>query len=277
MFDILVIIAPVLIVLIFIALGKYLVYAKRNKLIIELAKPETEQIVKQSKKLTQKENSFKFQLMQAGLIEKEYKEGKYMFILIGVIIGTIIPYFFQNVFGFLFFLIGVICILFGGKIYLMIAKSERSEKINQDLGTFLDLVNVILEAGGSLKNAFFTVSQQAKFIIDDELLKEISILEYEMTNYGTIEAYENMKKRIDSDEVHKVIDFLILSEQTGVGVKNIFTTQSTEMRQEKFYQIKGKVNTLNMYLMIVVFIFVLPAVAAFVIFPMMAGEISIGI
>jgi tight adherence protein C len=48
------------------------------------------------------------------------------------------------------------------------------------------------------------------------------------------------------------------------------------MRQEKFYKIKGKVNTLNMYLMLVIFIFILPAVGAFVIFPMMAGTINTG-
>ena len=248
----------------------------RNKMVIELSKPETEQIVRQAKSLTSKENSFKLELMRAGLVEKEYKEGKYLFILIGLIVGIVVPIFFQNIIGLIAIAAGIVCIVFGGKIYLSIAKAERIEKIEQDLGTFLDLVNVILEAGGSLKNAFFTVSTRAHNIIDKELLKEIAILEYEMTNYGTKEAYLNLKKRVDSDEISKVVDFLVLSEETGIGVKNIFTTQSAEMRQEKFYKIKGKVNTLNMYLMLVIFIFILPAVGAFVVFPMMAGTISTG-
>lgn len=264
--------------LLIIGLIGYLIFSNlnRNRMILNLSKPETEQIVRQAKSLTSKENSFKLELMKAGLIEKEYNEGKYLFILIGLIVGIVVPIFFPNIIGFFAIIAGLGCVFFGGKIYLSIAKAERVEKIERDLGTFLDLVNVILEAGGSLKNAFFTVSTRAHNIIDKELLKEIAILEYEMTNYGTKEAYLNLKKRVDSDEISKVVDFLVLSEETGIGVKNIFTTQSTEMRQEKFYKIKGKVNTLNMYLMLVIFIFILPAVGAFVVFPMRAGTISTG-
>ncbi len=109
-----------------------------------------------------------------------------------------------------------------------------------------------------MKNAFFTVSTRANGILNEELLKEIAILEYEMTNYSTKKAYENLKKRVDSDDVGKIVDFLILSEEAGIGVKNTFSTQSDEMRQEKFYKIKGKVNTLNMYLMLIIFILYCP-------------------
>lgn len=270
------ILIPILFVLFFLVLNHYFLNYKKNKIIDELYKPEVDQVVKQAKSLTKKGNEFRLKLTQAGINEREYQQGKYLMMLIGVIIAVFIPLNFQPFFGMIAVLIGLICIIWGGNIYIAILKSERREKIEKDLGSFLDLVNVILEAGGSLKNAFFTVSVKAENIIDDELLKEIAILEYEMTNYGTIEAYENMKKRVDSDEVHKVIDFLILSEETGIGVKNIFSTQSKEMRQEQFYRIKGKINTLNLYLMLVVFFFVFPAVGAFVVLPMQAGAISTG-
>lgn len=270
------ILIPILFVLFFLVLNHYFLNHKKNKIIDELYKPEVDQVVKQAKSLTKKGNEFRLKLTQAGINEREYQQGKYLMMLIGVIIAVFIPLNFQPFFGMIAVLIGLICIIWGGNIYIAILKSERREKIEKDLGSFLDLVNVILEAGGSLKNAFFTVSVKAENIIDDELLKEIAILEYEMTNYGTIEAYENMKKRVDSDEVHKVIDFLILSEETGIGVKNIFSTQSKEMRQEQFYRIKGKINTLNLYLMLVVFFFVFPAVGAFVVLPMQAGAISTG-
>lgn len=180
-------------------------------------------------------------------------------------------------YGIISVIIGIICLIFGGKLYLQLAKSERIEKIDRDLGVFLDLVNVILEAGGSLKNAFFEVSRRAKGIIDPELLKEVGILEYEMTNYSTKVAYENMKDRVDSRELDKIIDFLILSEETGIGVKNIFAMQSDEMRKEKFYRIKGKVSTLNMYLMLIIFLFVLPAFGAFIILPIMGGSLTLGV
>ncbi|MEA3353629.1 MAG: type II secretion system F family protein [Campylobacterota bacterium] len=250
---------------------------KRKRNIILLSKLDVAAIVNQQQ--IQKEHSvtdLNFKLLQAGITLKEYNEARIIFVIIGVILLTALPILFSFTVGLIGVCVGILCIVYGGAIYIAIAKAERVEKINQDLGTFLDLVNVILEAGGSLKNAFFTVSTKAKNIIDDELLKEIAILEYEMTNYSTKQAYENLKNRVDSEEMTKIVDFLILSEETGIGVKNIFTTQSEEMRQDKFFQIKGKVNTLNMYLIIVIFIFILPAVGAFVIFPMRSGAISTG-
>ena len=250
---------------------------KRGKNIVLLSKLDVASIVNQQKKIqTDDTNKLNNSLIQAGITLKEYNEARLLFVLIGLILMISLPLLLSTLIGILGIIVGTICIIFGGKIYIAIAKAERVEKIDKDLGTFLDLVNVILEAGGSLKNAFFTVSTKAKNIIDDELLKEIAILEYEMTNYSTKQAYENLKKRVDSEQMDKIIEFLILSEETGIGVKNIFTTQSSEMRQDKFYQIKGKVSTLNMYLMIVIFVFILPAVGAFIVFPMRAGAIATG-
>lgn len=255
---------------------------KTKKQIVQLSKLDATAIIDQQKEIKNTESSkeaedLNFKLIQAGLTKKEYNEGKLVFALIGIIVGGAAPLLSKSLFiGVMGILIGILLIVFGGKIYIYIAKSERVEKINNDLGVFLDLINVILEAGGGLKNAFFTVSTRAHGILDEELLKEISILEYEMTNYSTKKAYENLKKRVDSDDVAKIVDFLILSEEAGIGVKNIFSTQSDEMRQEKFYKIKGKVNTLNMYLMLVIFVFVLPALGAFIVFPMMAGKLDFG-
>jgi len=271
------ILAPILLVLLTILIIYLIKNQKRKKNIILLSKLDVTTIVNQQKITTIDDiNNLNFKLIQAGITLKEYNEGRIVISLIGLILIFALPILFSFKIGLIGAVIGILIIIFGGKIFLYISKTERREKIDKDLGTFLDLVNVILEAGGSLKNAFFTVSVKAKNIIDDELLKEISILEYEMTNYSTIQAYKNLARRVDSEQMNKVIDFLILSEETGIGVKNIFMTQSEEMRQERFYQIKGKVNTLNMYLMIVIFIFILPAVGAFVIFPMKAGAISTG-
>lgn len=272
-----IILAPISLLLLMIIIIYFMRRYKRQKNIILLSKLDVASIVNQQKiSIAQNKDDLNFKLLQAGITRKEYTQGWFVISLIGIILAIALPLLFSSDIGIIGIVIGIVCIGFGGKIYINIAKTERMEKIDKDLGTFLDLVNVILEAGGSLKNAFFTVSVQAKNIIDDELLKEIGILEYEMTNYSTIQAYENLKKRVDTDAMIKIVDFLILSEETGIGVKNIFMTQSDEMRQEKFYQIKGKVGTLNMYLMLVIFIFILPAVGAFVAFPMMAGAIETG-
>jgi len=273
--------SPILIIIIFLLVWYFYDNKSQKKQIVKLSKLDTLAIVDQQKNIKEvssetEEKNLYFKLIQAGLTKKEYNEGKLVFSLIGLIIGIAAPMLFSINIGVIGILIGVILVIFGGPLYLYISKSERIEKINNDLGVFLDLINVILEAGGGLKNAFFTVSTRAHGILDEELLKEVAILEYEMTNYSTKKAYENLKKRVDSEDVAKIVDFLILSEEAGIGVKNIFSTQSDEMRQEKFYKIKGKVNTLNMYLMVIIFIFVLPSLGAFIIFPMMAGKLEFG-
>jgi len=250
-----------------------------KKQIILLSKLDKFDIIDKQTQVTKDQNeedTLSFKLIQAGITYKEYNEGRLTFAILGIVLAVALPIFFSFEIGLIGVILGIVCVVFGGQMYLSIAKSERVEKIDQDLGVFLDLINVILEAGGGLKNAFFQVSRRAHGIIDEELLKEIAILEYEMTNYSTKKAYENLKKRVDSEDMGKIVDFLILSEETGLGVKSIFSTQSDEMRQEKFYKIKGKVNTLSMYLMVVIFIFVLPSLGAFIVFPMMAGKLEFG-
>lgn len=268
------------IILVIFSLLIWFIYDRQQKQknIVLLSKLDNLSIIDKQNEIKKESNiNFNLKLIQAGITYKEYNEGRLAFLVLALVLIFTLPIFFSFTIGLIGFILGVLLIAFGGKIYIMISKAERVEKINKDLGVFLDLINVILEAGGSLKNAFFQVSRRAHGIIDEELLKEIAILEYEMTNYSTKKAYENLKKRVDSEEMDKIVDFLILNEETGIGVKNIFSTQSEEMRQEKFYQIKGKVNTLNMYLMVVIFVFVLPALGAFIVFPMMAGNLKLGI
>lgn len=271
---------PVILVIVLLLIWSFYDSKNIKKQVIQLSKLDSTAIIDQQKEMKEKEvdstQEFHMKLIQAGLTKKEYNEGKYVFIIMGLVIAIALPIFFSPTIGIIGLAVGILLVIFGGKIYIHISKSERVEKIDNDLGVFLDLINVILEAGGGLKNAFFTVSTRAHGILDEELLKEIAILEYEMTNYSTKKAYENLKKRVDSDDVAKIVDFLILSEEAGIGVKGIFSAQSDEMRQEKFYKIKGKVNTLNMYLMLIIFIFVLPALGAFIVFPMMAGSLEFG-
>jgi len=271
------IIAPILIAILIVVIMILVERQKYQKNIILLSKLDNKAIIEEQHISKKNNSSLNLKLIQSGITYKEYIEARLLFILIGFIIMGVLPFFFSLTVGIISVIIGILCIFYGGRMYLSISKSERVEKIDKDLGIFLDLVTVILEAGGSLKNSFFEVSSRGHGIINHELLKELSILEYEMTNYSTKVAYENLKNRVDSRELDKIIDFLILSEETGIGVKNIFSMQSDEMRKERFYKIKGKVNTLNMYLMLIIFLFVLPALGAFMVFPIMGGTLTMGI
>ncbi|RXI43578.1 hypothetical protein CRU99_07035 [Malaciobacter mytili] len=267
-------ILPIIITLFLIIIWIYFDNKKKKHFIFKLTEFDSYSIINKQKEIEQNSKDFTLELIQAGLTTKQYKEGIAAFFVLGLVFILFSIFFFSSFFLILGIIFGLVCILGGGKLYILISKNERSTKIDEDLATFLNLINIILEAGGGLKNALFQVTKKANGLINQELLKEIAILEYEMTNYSTITAYKNLKKRVDSNNVNKMIDFLILSEETGVGVKNIFSLQGEEMRKSKLYKIKGKVNTLNLYLMLTIFIFILPAIGAFIILPMMSGKIE---
>jgi tight adherence protein C len=270
--------SPIITVLLGLLGYKLYLRYKYQQNIILLSKLDTETIISQQQEEKKSTNQkFNLKLLQAGVTLKEYNEARLMYGIIGVIFAVVFPFFITLNLAIFSVIVGVLLITFGGELFLSQKKGERVQKIERDLGTFLDLINVILEAGGGLNNAFFQVSKQAKGIIDEELLKEIAILEYEMSNYSTKQAYENLKMRVGSKELDSVVDFLLLNEETGIGVKNIFSTQSDEMRQKDFYRIKGKASTLNLYLTLIIFVFILPALGAFVIFPLMAGKLNLGL
>ncbi len=267
---------PFIVTLLIIGIWIYFDNNNKKQFILKLAEFDKYSIINKQEKIKQNSEIFTYELMQAGLTIKQYKEGFFAFIILGLVFILSSIFYFPSFFSIIGIILGFICILGGGKLYIIISKKERSEKIDKDLGIFLSLINIILEAGGGLKNALFQVSKKANGLINQELLKEIAILEYEITNYSTIKAYKNFKKRVDSNNINKVIDFLILSEETGIGVKNIFTLQEEEMRKNTLYKIKGKISTLNLYLMLIIFIFIIPAIGAFIILPMMSGKIQMG-
>ena len=199
------IITPLLITFMVFVVVWFLQRKKQQKNIILLSQLDNKAIIDQQKSSKKDNSSLNMKLIQSGITYKEYTEARLLFVLIGGIIMGVLPFFFSLTVGIISIAVGILCIVFGGEIYLSISKAERVENINRDLGVFLDLVNVILEAGGSLKNAFFEVSRRGVGIIHPELLREISILEYEMTNYSTKVAYENLKTELIVEKLIKLL------------------------------------------------------------------------
>ncbi|MEZ4694659.1 MAG: hypothetical protein R2837_11905 [Aliarcobacter sp.] len=185
------IITPLLITFTVFIVVWFLQRKKQQKNIILLSQLDNKAIIDQQKLSKKETGNLNMKLIQSGITYKEYTEARLLFVLIGGIIMGVLPFFFSLTVGIISIVVGILCIIFGGEIYLSISKAERVENINRDLGVFLDLVNVILEAGGSLKNAFFEVSKRGVGIIHPELLKEISI--FRVRNDKTIQQRLPMK------------------------------------------------------------------------------------
>jgi len=253
-------------------------YQKRAyiRTIIAALQEQRKDILKEKSKdgvKTGKQEELEWKLLRASISKDEFFQIKILIYTVSLLL-LFAPYFYVSLkFAVFLAIIAIGMIIYGPELYLDSAKNERVKKIDHDLSTFLDLVIIILEAGGGLKNALNEVSRRAEGMLSKDLIQEIRTLETELTNYSATVAYDNLVKRTGSKYLSALVDFLKLADETGIGVKTIFESQSKEIKEEEFFQIEKKSTTINLYLTMIVFVFLIPALGAFIIFPMMAGQL----
>ncbi len=225
---------------------------------------------------TSKKELLKWKLLQAGIDKNEYFQTKLAIYAFGVIMAIFPFFFFEKNTSLMIAFSGVLIAIFAPSLYLDSAKSERVKKIDHDLSSFLDLIIIILESGGGLKNSLNFVAYKAESILSPILINEIKILERELSNYDSATAYNNLAKRTGSKYIISMVDFLKLAEETGMGVKTIFENQAKEIKDAEFFEVEKKAATVNLSLTLVVFLFLLPALAAFIVLPMRSGDMMGG-
>jgi|GEM_PF-4735112 len=220
-----------------------------------------------------KTEDFKWKLAKAGINKNEYDQIKYMSLAIGVFLFLFPWYFTEPKISISIAALGIGIGVFFPTIYLTSLKNERAQRIESSLSTFLDLVIIILEAGGGLNNALKEVSVRCKDILSQDLLAEITILQTELSTYPREIAYSNLINRTGSKSLANFVHFLKLADETGMGVKTIFETQSKEIKDAEFFEVEKKAAVVNLYLTMIVFVFILPALGAFIAFPIMADAL----
>ena len=220
--------------------------------------------------LDSKVENFRLKLVQAGMSRKEFNQIVFVSVLAGIAIFYL-PFLLQS--GFTIKIAAALCALalaIGMPIiYLQEQRSSRIKRINKDLAIFIDLMIIILEGGGGLNNAIDEVTIEGKGVLGNDLLEESKQFKYEMITYGSNTAYNNLAMRTASDAVGTIVGFMRLSEETGIGVKTIFENQSLEIKAEELLDIEKRASTMNISLTLTMFIFILPAVIAMMVFPMM--------
>jgi len=223
-----------------------------------------------------KKEELKWKLLQAGITQKEYFETKTAIYIFGLFMAVFPFFFFEKDTAVMIAVSGIVISIFAPSLYLESAKNERVKKIDHDLSTFLDLIIIMLEAGAGLKNALNFVAKSGDKVLSKLLINEIKILETELSNYDSQTAYDNLARRTGSKYIISMVDFLKLAEETGMGVKSIFENQAKEIKDAEFFEVEKKAATVNLALTLVVFLFLLPALAAFIILPMRSGNIMGG-
>lgn len=249
-------------VLLMFALYKF--YKKRI-LLAQIFSNKKESLLQQKK---QKE--LLLRLESAGVGLQEYRLLQILAAITGAAVA-ILPFLLGAalLFKVVVLFIGIAIALLTPKLFIEEQRKKRIARIDADLAIFLDLLVIILQAGGGLLNAIDVVTKEAEGIIGKDLLEETKKFKKELTTLSPSLAYENLIRRTGSENVASIVSFMRISEESGIGLKTIFENQSKEIKEKAFFEIEKRASLLNIKMILAVFVFVLPALGAFIILPMM--------
>ncbi len=231
--------------------------------------------------LTQNESDkkaeFQLKLVRAGLSQKEFTE-----IIIGGVIAGISLFsliFILDLNGINAVAVGIISLAIASLtpfLYLEEQIKARIKRIDNDLAIFIDLLIIILEGGGGLNNAIDKVTIEGTKVLKKDLLDESRRFKNEFITYSSEVAYKNLVNRTGSEAIGTIVGFMRLSEETGIGVKTIFENQSQEIKAAEILGVEKRAATMNISMTFTMFVFILPAVIAMIVFPMAADALMPG-
>jgi len=223
---------------------------------------------------TEKAIRFKLKLTQAGISKKEFKEIVFASVIAGLSVLSLI-YILELSFmmDILIGLIGLSIASLTPMLYVEEQRKSRIKRIDNDLAIFLDLLIIILEGGGGLNNAIDQVTIDGESVLGKDLLSESKRFKYEFITYGSDVAYKNLASRTGSEAVGTIVGFMKLSEETGIGVKSIFENQAQEIKADDMLNVEKRAAMMNVNLTFTMFLFIIPAVIAMIVFPMMADAL----
>ncbi len=226
---------------------------------------------------TQFQKTLRLKLTRAGITQKELLEVALAGVIGGSTLG-LLPLildmsFFMNL---IIILIGLGVAIGTAPLYLEEQIKERIKRIEEDLSIFIDLLIIILEGGGGLNNAIDQVTKDGSTVIRKDLLEESRLFKNDYVTYSSEVAYTNLVQRTGSEAIGTIVNFMRLSEETGIGVKTIFENQSREIKEKDMLEIEKKAAMMNINLTLIMFLFILPSMIAMIAFPLSGDGLMSG-
>lgn len=223
------------------------------------------------------EQTLRLKLTRAGITKKELIEVAAAGIVGAASLAALIFILDMSFLMNLFLAVAALGIGVGAApLYLEEQIASRIKRIDEDLSIFIDLLIIILEGGGGLNNAIDQVTRDGASVIRRDLLEESKLFKNEYVTYSSEIAYENLIHRTGSDAIATIVNFMRLSEETGIGVKTVFENQSREIKEEEMLRIEKKAAMMNINLTLIMFLFILPAMIAMIAFPISADALMDG-
>lgn len=127
-------------------------------------------------------------------------------------------------------LFGVILSILAPRYFLSVRIKKRQTLILQQLPEVMDLLGVSMEAGLGFDAALMKISE----ILSGPLIYELILLHREIQmGRPRRQALKNFGECCDLPEVKIFASSLIQAEQLGIPIKNVLSTQSTQMRTSR--------------------------------------------
>ncbi len=263
----------------FMAIGSFAYYAYisyvSHQWIHKIFNVKQQNILEAESTLFQK--TLRLKLTRAGITQKELIEVALAGIIGGVALGSLPLILDMSLFMNLIIMVFGLGIAIGtAPLYLEEQIKERIKRIEEDLSIFIDLLIIILEGGGGLNNAIDQVTKDGGSVIRKDLLEESRLFKNDYVTYSSEVAYTNLVQRTGSEAIGTIVNFMRLSEETGIGVKTIFENQSREIKEKDMLEIEKKAAMMNINLTLIMFLFILPSMIAMIAFPLSGDGLMSG-
>jgi len=145
-------------------------------------------------------------------------------------------------------------------VWLMLATSQRSERISNGLPDSLDLMVISVEAGLGLDAAIQRVGDELA-LVHPELAEEFTIttLETQMS-VPRAEALEHMATRTGLSEVKSLVAVVTQAERFGTSVAKALRNQADSLRTKRRQKAEERAQKTSVKLMLPLILFIFPAI-----------------
>ena len=149
--------------------------------------------------------------------------------------------------------------------------NKRIKKLDNEALTFFEILTLTLESGKNLQNAL----EITCYNIDSELSNEFkqSLVEIK---YGRtlMEALENLKKRIPSENINNIILNIQETNVFGSNIVDVMNREIDYLRDKQIMDIKGEINKIPNKVSIISVLFIIPLILLIVLGPFIINFIG---
>lgn len=164
----------------------------------------------------------------------------------------------------------VVLFFFSNAVSSKVAK--KKEAIQRDLPDIIDLLVVSVEAGLGFDAALNRLYQKNKCDMMEELIRTQQDIHHGVSKK---DAYDALKYRCDSKEVTSFANAIVQSEQMGISMKTVLSSQSETLREERKNRAREKAEKAPIKMMIPMVVFIFPTIFIILLAPAAVNIIEV--